>query len=104
MKQAKKRPSPNLSRLISSIRRASRAIDSALGYIGAANHRLAKLEQLRKGSPADWASKNLAPVGQEVVDECELSPIDQMLLFMSNAPQTKVSTEAIRALIDEGRD
>lgn len=108
MKQAKKRPSPILSRLVLSTRRANRAITSALGYVSASNRRLTKLEQLLaempKGPPVDLPLENLAPVGQEIGDDREPSATDQMRHFMVNAPPTKVSTEAIRALKDEGRN
>lgn len=113
MKQAKKRSSPTLARLIASTQRTDRAITSALGYVSASNRRLAKhdsktlnqlLAEMPKGLPVDITWENLTPVGLEIVGCTEPTAEDQMRMFMANARPADGATLSIRGLIDEGRD
>jgi hypothetical protein len=46
MKQAKKRPLPTLAKLVSSTKRANRAMTGALASVVASNKRIAKKEKL----------------------------------------------------------
>lgn len=109
LKQAKRRTPSLLARLVSSTRRANRAISSAVAYVAPSNRRLArrnggKLEQLLAempdGIPVDRAWDRLSPAGQEAVDS---DAVAQMQAFMASA-SSEPPPDALKEMINEGRD
>lgn len=147
MKKAKTRMPRILAQLVSSTRRANRAIRAALTNVAKSNRRLAKhkpgslaklLADMPEGLPISQAWDNLLPVGLEVVDHAQptamadippdafkaqmpdvgLETVEQ-LRGMVRKPASPVSidamnaailtnvvvdADALKALIEEGRD
>lgn len=98
MKQAKKRPSPTLARLISSTRRAERAVVAAIAEINASNRRLDKLDN---DDIRAW--ENMVPVGSELMGYGDAEAARQMQELMAGAPEG-ISQDELKAMINEGRD
>lgn len=105
MKKAKVRTPPILAQLVSSTRRAKRAICSAVAYVAKSNRRLAKhkpgkLEQLMAEMPEALDSVEKL---RGIVRKPE-TPVS--IEAMNNAGLSKVVVDAaaLKAMIDEGRD
>ena len=114
MKQAKRRPYPLLARLISSTWHAERPIDSALAFVATSNRRLKKhkpgmlaqlIAEMPEGLPIDRAWDNMVPVGREIIDYGDsLAAASEMQAFMASAPAADLGADALKAMIDEGRN
>lgn len=84
MKKAKTRTPRILAQLVTSTRRAHRAIRASETYIAKSNRRLAKhklgnlaqlLAEMPEGPPINRAWDNLLPVGLEVIDHAQLTAV-----------------------------
>lgn len=115
MKQAKRRPHSLLAQFMSSTRRTSRAVSSAIAYVAKSNQRLEKhktgrlaqlIAEMPEGLPRDSAWENMVPVGLEIIDygEPPAAAASEMHEFMASAPAApNIDQDALKRLIDDGR-